>query len=69
MVILSPRAIPEEGQGLVPNVVGMGLKDALYLLENRGLHVRISGTGMVRRQSIMPGSRLVEGASITIELA
>ena len=69
VVILSPRAIPEEGQGLVPNVVGMGLKDALYLLENRGLHVRISGTGMVRRQSIMPGSRLVEGASITIELA
>ncbi|HNK68585.1 MAG TPA: bifunctional ornithine acetyltransferase/N-acetylglutamate synthase, partial [Flavobacteriales bacterium] len=39
------------------------------LLENRGLRVRISGTGMVRRQSIMPGSRLVKGSAITIELA
>ncbi|HNK40967.1 MAG TPA: PASTA domain-containing protein, partial [Flavobacteriales bacterium] len=64
-----PRAMPDDGLDMVPNVVGMGLKDAIYLLENRGLRVRISGTGMVRRQSIMPGSRLVKGSAITIELA
>ncbi|MEY3367647.1 MAG: hypothetical protein RI973_802 [Bacteroidota bacterium] len=43
---------------LVPNVVGMGLRDALYLLENRGLRVRVNGGyGKVVRQSVRPGTR------------
>jgi cell division protein FtsI (penicillin-binding protein 3) len=46
----------------------MGLKDALYVLENRGLRVRISGNGMVRRQSIPPGTRARQGTTIVIEL-
>ncbi len=41
---------------LVPNVVGMGLRDAIFLIENRGLKVRISGYGKVVRQSIPPGT-------------
>ena len=40
----------------VPSVVGMGLKDALYLLENRGLSVRFSGYGKVVSQSLNPGT-------------
>ncbi len=41
---------------LVPNVLGMGLRDALFLLENAGLEVRINGNvGKVREQSIRPG--------------
>ncbi len=40
----------------VPSVVGMGLKDALYLLENRGLSVRFSGYGKVVSQSLNPGA-------------
>lgn len=40
----------------VPNVKGMNLKDALYLLENQGLHVISSGVGKVRYQSIIPGT-------------
>ncbi|MCB0640070.1 MAG: transpeptidase family protein, partial [Phaeodactylibacter sp.] len=40
----------------VPNVVGMGLRDALYILENMGLKVEVSGFGKVVRQSIIPGT-------------
>jgi cell division protein FtsI (penicillin-binding protein 3) len=46
----------DAGQKVVPNVVGMGLRDALYLLENRGLKVRFSGYGKVKQQSIAPGT-------------
>lgn len=52
----------------VPNVVGMGLKDALYLLEETGLKVRISGYGTVTKQSILPGTPSVRGGVIEIEL-
>ena len=53
---------------LVPNVQGMTLKDALYLLENKGLKVSITGTGRVRKQSVRPGMRINKGTTITIEL-
>lgn len=41
----------------VPSVVGMGLKDAIYLLENRGCKVRVEGVGKVKQQSLTPGTR------------
>ena len=53
---------------LVPNVRGMGARDALYLLEEAGLRVLLSGAGRVVSQSISPGSRLVKGQTITITL-
>ncbi|HUS85799.1 MAG TPA: penicillin-binding protein [Bacteroidales bacterium] len=53
---------------LVPDVTGMGLRDALFLLENSGLKVITSGRGRVVRQSIMPGTRIVHGTTINIEL-
>ena len=43
--------------GRVPNVVGMGLNDALYILEQQGLSVTHSGYGRVVRQSLAPGSK------------
>jgi len=52
-VILNQRTLPE---GSVPSVVGMGLRDALYVLENRGLRVSFSGMGKVVQQSIRPGT-------------
>ena len=55
--------------GLVPNVVGMGLKDALYLLENAGLNVQINGKGWVTRQSIQAGTKNSPGQQIQIELS
>ena len=55
-------------QGLVPRVVGMGAKDAVYLLESLGLRARIHGIGRVRSQSILPGQRIVKGQTIVLTL-
>lgn len=52
---------------IVPDVRGMGLRDALYVLENSGLQVRVKGTGKVRSQSVSPGGKLA-GQTIFIEL-
>ncbi|MDD3891477.1 MAG: penicillin-binding transpeptidase domain-containing protein, partial [Bacteroidales bacterium] len=54
---------------LVPNVIGMGLKDAIYLLENNGLKVLVKGRGTVRSQSITPGARARKGDRITLEMS
>ena len=64
-VTIQPRIIEKD---LVPNVIGMGLKDALYLLEETGLKVRVSGYGTVTKQSISPGTHSVRGGVIEIEL-
>ncbi len=55
-------------ENLVPNVVGMGLKDALVLLENHGLSVSVAGRGKVYKQSVMAGSNFQKGDHIIIEL-
>ena len=54
---------------LVPNVVGMGLKDALYLLEERELRVAVRGKGRVIAQSLSPGSKLSKNGSIVLEMS
>ena len=54
---------------VMPNVKGMGIKDALYLLENMGLKVQIKGRGKVITQSIAPGTALVKSNMVTLELA
>ena len=55
--------------GYVPKVVGMGLSDALYLLENSGLTVDVVGCGRVVEQSLKAGSKIVDGNKrITIKL-
>jgi len=53
---------------LVPDVTGMGLKDAVYLLENRGLKVVIEGCGAVVYQSLPVGTAIVRGSMILIRL-
>lgn len=58
-----------QNKGAVPNVMGMGLKNALYLLENAGLRVVIKGAGKVRNQSIPGGTRLSRDQTIVIELS
>jgi cell division protein FtsI (penicillin-binding protein 3) len=52
----------------VPSVVGMGLRDAIYILESKGLQVRTVGRGTVVRQSLNAGSRIEKGKEITIQL-
>jgi len=52
----------------VPNVVGLGLKDAIYLLENSGLKVLASGRGRVIYQSLNSDADLNKGQLIKIQL-
>jgi cell division protein FtsI (penicillin-binding protein 3) len=53
---------------MMPNVKGMGLKDALFLLESLGLKVTISGRGKVNTQSIAPGTQLKSGLVVALDL-
>jgi cell division protein FtsI (penicillin-binding protein 3) len=53
---------------LVPDVKGMGLKDAVYLLENRGMKVAVEGYGTVVFQSAPPGRRINKGDIIYLKL-
>ena len=52
----------------VPNVKGLTAKDALYILEEKGLKVIISGKGRVLKQSLPPGSKVIKGKPIEIIL-
>jgi cell division protein FtsI (penicillin-binding protein 3) len=55
-------------KGLVPDVRGMSLRDAIYLLENSGLKVRYSGKGRVLRQSPEHGARVYEGSVVSLDM-
>ena len=52
----------------VPSVIGMGAKDAVYLLESQGLRVRLHGVGQVKSQSLSAGSALRKGQTIVLTL-
>jgi cell division protein FtsI (penicillin-binding protein 3) len=52
----------------IPNVMGMSVNDALYILENKGLNVKLTGKGLVTKQFPEPGTKLVKGTLITLEL-
>jgi len=54
--------------GIMPNVVGMGAKDAVYLLEKAGLKVNIAGVGKVTRQSIPSGNKYLKGQTVALQL-
>ncbi len=55
-------------KGFVPNLSGLTAKDAVYLLENKGLQVNILGIGMVKKQSIEAGQKFNKGDKITLIL-
>ncbi|MEM6963975.1 MAG: penicillin-binding protein [Bacteroidota bacterium] len=61
---IAPRYISRD---LVPNVVGMGLRDALYILENLGLKVTFEGSGKVALQSLKVGTK-IKGQKINLKL-
>jgi len=55
-------------KGLVPDVRGMSLRDAIFLLENSGLGVRYNGKGKVVRQSPEHGARYYNGTIVSLEM-
>jgi hypothetical protein len=56
-------------QKVVPNVVGMKAKDAVFLLENSGLSTTISGKGKVKHQSIKAGKPVTDNQLIKLQLS
>lgn len=52
----------------IPNVIGMGAKDALYLMKKAGLRTSINGYGKVVAQSIPGGEKIRKGATIMLTL-
>nr|WP_321405288.1 penicillin-binding protein [uncultured Carboxylicivirga sp.] len=63
---LASKSFPE---GLVPNVLGMGAKDAVSILENMGLKVELSGVGRVRQQSMTAGQNFRKGSTIYLQMS
>lgn len=53
---------------VVPDVSGMPLRDALFILENKGLKVNYNGKGHVLEQSLTPGAPLTPNATINLVL-
>ncbi|MBW6490193.1 MAG: transpeptidase family protein [Lentimicrobium sp.] len=58
----------EISEGIIPDVKGMGARDAFYLLESTGIKVQVTGKGKVRKQSIPAGTKVVKGSTCVIEL-
>lgn len=56
-------------KGLIPNLSGLSAKDALYLLENKGLNVKLYGYGLVKKQSLNVGQKYVKGDKIILILS
>ena len=53
----------------MPDVHGMGARDAVFLIESRGMKVKISGRGKVVEQSVGPGTKIKKGMTCSIRLA
>ena len=53
---------------VVPDVRGMTLRDAIYVLENVGLEVKVAGRGRVSTQSLTPGGKITKGSTIKLQL-
>jgi cell division protein FtsI (penicillin-binding protein 3) len=68
VVMLSKHTEEALKRGIVPNLVGMTAQDALYLLENHGMRVKIIGNGSVASQSIEAGKTFSKGTQIILQL-
>lgn len=53
----------------IPNLKGMSGMDAVALLGNLGVRVKVIGVGKVKKQSIQPGEHLAKNTTITLELS
>lgn len=54
---------------IIPDVRGMTLRDAIYVLENLGLEVKVKGRGRVSTQSMSPGGKIIKGSTIKLSLS
>jgi len=59
----------QEKHNVIPNLKGMAGMDAVALLGNLGMKVKVIGIGKVKKQSILPGQNLDKNATIILELS
>lgn len=60
--------VPEVDKNTMPDVHGMGAKDAVYLIESRGVKVKLNGRGKVMEQSIGAGQHIKKGMVCSLRL-
>lgn len=53
---------------VMPDVRGLGARDAVYILEKQGLRVQVSGSGRVKRQSVEAGQPIRKNDKVWLEL-
>ena len=61
------KKAPVHETGTMPNLVGLTLREALKQASVQGLAVNIQGSGIVRSQSVLPGSRILKGSKCYLE--
>lgn len=64
----TPHLSVSSSGSVTPDVIGMGLKDAVYLLENMGLQVAVTGRGRVANQSLAAGTGFIKNQKIALVL-
>ena len=52
----------------MPSVVGMQTMDAIPLLENMGLKVKIDGAGTIKGQSIEKGQKVKRNQTVVLDI-
>lgn len=64
-IVMTPTKMTSN---IMPDVTGMGARDAVYLLESRGLKVKLNGRGKVRAQSVSYGKEIAPGTTCILTL-
>ena len=62
---ISKTATP--AKNIVPDVHNMGARDAVYIMEERGIKAIVEGRGKVKEQSLTPGTEVKKGAVCTLK--
>lgn len=62
------KKIALKEDSIMPKVVGLSLRDALFVLEQKGVKVGIEGQGYVKKQSVKAGEKVKRGEKVTLFL-
>lgn len=66
--VIQLKRVNEGDKSVMPDVHGMGARDAVFLIESRGVKVRLTGRGKVTEQSIGAGERIKKGMVCSLKL-
>ena len=61
-------AMKKTSADIIPDLTGMGARDAVYLLESRGVKAVVKGRGKVKSQSIYSGTAIKQGMACELHL-